>query len=398
MKQTRRQMIGSTAVAGAALVVGSSFARARAAGRPIVIGGTISETGAYANSAKFQLRGYQYWVKQQNAKGGLLGRQLELKTYDDASDAANAVRLYQRLIDQDHVDLIVGPYSSEVTASVANVSQQHKMVMMGPGGSSPKIYSRGLTYIFQGIQQSPLYIKGPMEIAKEHGYKTIAVSGEDSLFPRSVVAGAAGYAKEMGMTIVFDQLYPHNASDYTSIAQKIKEANPDVVLSACYLPDSIGLLRALKQANFAPKILYEGVGPTEPNFGQQNGKDADGVMGTANWSAELKTAGNAEFVKGFTADFGTPPDYHAAAAFGGLEVLGAAITKVGSLDQDKLRDELSVMTMRTIMGTYKVDKNGSQVGYAAMVLQWKNGKQFVIYPKDEAQMTAMVPFPSWSTH
>ncbi|TAM60844.1 hypothetical protein EPN52_04320 [bacterium] len=399
MRRTRLQAIAA-GVAGAAFIIalGGPHLTASAADKPIVIGASISETGAYADSGKLALQGYQLWVKQQNAAGGLLGRQIELKTYDDASDPATAVRLYQRLIDQDHVDLIVGPYSSAVTASVANVAQQHHMPMISPEVASTAPFQRGLTEIFQGIQIAAAYVEGPMEIAKEKGYKSIAVTGEDTLFPRSVVAGVDDLAKKMGMTIVFNQLYPHNASDYSSIVEKMKQANPDIVIAASYLPDSVGLLRAMKQANFAPKLLYEGVGPTELSFGTQNGKDAEGVMGTGNWNAELKTQGNAAFVKTFEAEFGHAPDYHAAANFASLEVLGDAVKRVGSLDSAKLRDQLATLTMPTVMGTYKVDpKTGIQQGYKSLVLQWVNGKQFVVYPKALAQRPPSLPFAPWST-
>ncbi|TAM91860.1 hypothetical protein EPN42_02550 [bacterium] len=399
MRRTRLQVIAAGVAATAFFfVLGGPRLAASAAEKPIVIGASISETGAYADSGKLALQGYQLWVKQRNAAGGLLGRQIELKTYDDASDPATAVRLYQRLIDQDHVDLIVGPYSSAVTASVANVAQQHHMPMISPEVASTAPFERGLTEIFQGIQIASDYVEGPIAIAKEKGFKTIAVTGEDTLFPRSVVAGVDDLAKKMGMTVVFNQLYPHNASDYSSIVEKMKQSNPDIVIAASYLPDSVGLLRAMKQANFAPKLVYEGVGPTELSFGTQNGKDADGVMGTGNWSAELKTQGNASFVKAFTSTFGHPPDYHAAANYASLEVLGEAVKRVGSLDSAKLRDQLATLTMPTVMGTYKVDpKTGIQQGYKSLVLQWVNGKQFVIYPKALAQQPPSLPFVSWST-
>jgi len=397
----RNDLVRLTAAVVAAAftaVLGSAGVPATAQGKPIVIGASISETGAYADSGKYALQGYQLWVQQQNAKGGLLGRKIELKTYDDASDPATAVRLYQRLIDQDHVDLIVGPYSSAVTASVANVAQQHHMPMISPEVASTAPFERGLTEIFQGIQVAADYVSGPMEIAKEHGYKTIAVTGEDTLFPRSVVAGVEDQAKKLGMTVVFNQLYPHNASDYSAIVQKMKEANPDIVLSASYLPDSVGLLRAMKQANFAPKLVYLGVGPTELSFGTQNGKDADGVMGTGNWSAELKTQGNADFVKAFEATFGRPPDYHAASNYAALEVLGEAVKRAGSLDLDKIRDQLATLTMPTVMGSYRVDpKTGIQQGYRSLVLQWENGKQYVVYPKQLAQRAPNVPFAAWAS-
>lgn len=391
-----RLTAAAVAVSFVAMLGGIGLA-GRAAEKPIVIGASISQTGAYANDASYALQGYQLWVAQQNGKGGLLGRKLELKVYDDQSDPATAVRDYQRLLDQDHVDLIVGPYASNITASVANIAQQHRMPMISPEVAATAPFLRGLTYIFQGISQAGRYVAGPMEIAKAHGYTAVAITGEDTLFPRAVVADAGDIAKKLGVTIVFSQLYPHNAADYASIVQKIKDANPQAVISASYYPDSVGLLRQLKQSNVTPKLVWLGVGPTELSFGSEVGPDSNGVMGVANWSATLKTADNPEFVQAFTKMFNRPPDYHAAANYSALEVLGAAIKRVGSLNQDAIRDQLDTVVMPTVMGTYHVDpKTGIQLGYQSLVIQWQDGKQYVIYPKKFAQRDALVPFAGWA--
>ncbi|HMD01487.1 MAG TPA: ABC transporter substrate-binding protein, partial [Candidatus Baltobacteraceae bacterium] len=177
---------------------------------PIVIGATISQTGSYAVDAKYALEGYQLWIKEQNAKGGLLGRKIELKTYDDASDPATAVSLYERLIDQDHVDVIVGPYSSAITAAVANVAEKHKMPMISPEVSAAAPFQRGLRYLFMGISQSTHYVEGAIAIAKANGYKRIAITGEDSAFPRSIAGALPDIAKAAGLEVVYSELYPHN--------------------------------------------------------------------------------------------------------------------------------------------------------------------------------------------
>ena len=372
---------------------------ARAADQPpIVIGASISQTGSYAEDAKFALAGYQLWIAQQNAKGGLLGRQLQLKTYDDASDPATAVGDYEKLINQDKVDLIVGPYSSAITAAVANVAEKYKMPMISPEVASTAPFNRGLTYIFQGIQQSTRYVEGPLALAKANGYTKIALTGEDTAFPKSVAAAVPDLAKAAGLEVVFNELYPHNASDYSSIVQKMKQSGADVVLAMAYFPDAVGVLRALKQANYSPKLYYAAVGPTELNFGQEAGKDANGTMATANWSAILKTPGNEEFTKAFTDANKTPPDYHAASNYASLQVLAAAVNKIKSLDQQKLRDALATMKMQTIMGNFELDpKTGVQVGYNSLVLQWIDGKQTIIYPASFANHKPLLPFPPWSS-
>ncbi|MGH7661563.1 MAG: amino acid ABC transporter substrate-binding protein [Vulcanimicrobiaceae bacterium] len=390
-----------SAVLSAALLASLVATGARgvgtAAGKPIVIGATVSETGAYSEPGKYALAGYQYYVEEQNKKGGWLGRPLQLKIYDDASDPATAVTDYQKLVQQDHVDVIVGPYSSAITAAVANVADQYKMPMLSPEVASTAPFKRGLKYDFMATSPAPNYVAGSIEIAKDHGYKNIAITGEDTAFPKAIAASTVEAAKKAGLNVVFNELYPHNASDYTAIAQKIKQANPDAVLSAAYFPDAVGLLRALKQAGFTPKELFFAVGATEPNFGTEVGKDADGVLSTSNWSPELKTQGNAQFVKGFTTFYKKPPDYHSAQNYAALQTFSAAIAKVGSLDNDKIRDALSSLKVPTILGVYSVEPStGIQTGYNSLTMQWQGGKDYVVWPDQYAQKKPITPF-QWAS-
>jgi branched-chain amino acid transport system substrate-binding protein len=378
-------------------VVATSAGGVKAAGKPIVIGATISETGAYAEDGKYALLGYQYYVEEQNKKGGWLGRPLELKIYDDASDPATAVSDYQKLVQQDHVDIIVGPYSSAITAAVANVSDQYKMPLLSPEVASIAPFKRGLKYIFQATAQSTRYVSGAIAIAKERGYKTVAITGEDTAFPKSIAVAIPDLAKAAGLSVAFSELYPHNASDYTAIAQKIKQANPDVVLSIAYFPDAVGLLRALKQAGFTPKELFFAVGATEPNFAKEVGKDADGVLSTSNWSPQLKTMGNADFVKGFNAFFKKAPDYHSAQNYAALQVWQAAITKVGSLDNDKIRDFFQTQKVPTVLGVYGVDPaTGIQQSYNSLTMQWQDGQDYVVWPDQYSQKKPITPF-QWAS-
>ena len=377
--------------------IGASSRTAGAADNsPILIGATVSETGAYAEDGKYALQGYQLYVDQQNAKGGWLGRKLELKIYDDASDGATSLTEYQKLIQQDHVNIIVGPYSSAITAAVANVADQYKMPMISPEVASTAPFKRGLKYIFQGTATSDKYVSGAIAIAKQYGYKRIALTGEDTAFPRSIAAAVPDLAKNAGLDLVFNELYPHNASDYTAIVQKIKQANPDVVLAISYFPDSVGIIRALKQANVTPKELFFTIGPAEPNFAKEVGSDATGVLFASNWNPVLKTEGNAAFANAFKAKFGMPADYHSAQNFAAMQVLGAAIASAKGIDNDKIRDFMATHEVETVCGTYKVDSNGIQVGYDSLTEQWQGGKQLVVYPAKYAQAKMLNPY-QWAS-
>lgn len=237
-----------------------------------------------------------------------------------------------------------------------------------------------------------------MAMAKGKRYKTVAYIGEDSAFPHAIGSAVPQLAKKYGMNVVYTEYYPPNNSDFSATVQKVKAANPDVVLGGSFVPDSIGLVRGFKQVNFAPKILYEAVGGADPAFAPSVGRDAEGVMATTSWSASLKTQGNPEFVKTFAAKFNRPPDYHSAAAYSGLAVLAEAVKRAGAIDQAKIIANLGSISMPTLLGTYKVEPGtGLQVGYQAYVLQWQGGRLALVYPPDHALARPLIPMPSWQS-
>ena len=385
------------ALPAAAALVPSVTRPAQAQGAPIVIGASLSLTGIFADGGKYSLEGYQLWIKQQNAKGGLLGRPIALKYYDDQSDGATGVRLYERLINEDKVDIIMGPYGTAITAPAANVAERYKMPMICPETADVAMFSRGFKYIFQGLGPVQTYLFGVLSIAKDHHLKTLALIGPDTAFAHSLVNAVPEVARGFGQAIVYTEFYPARASDFSSVIEKVKAANPDVVLAMAFPNDSIGVLRQLKVSNYAPKIFYEAIGPSDPRFVQSAGSDANGVFSVTAWDPENPSPENTQFKVDYRAEFHREPDYHAASNYAALQVLAAALKSVGSLDREKLRDALATIRVNTLTGTYRVDpRTGIQLGYTSYILQWQNGKQVIVYPGNVAQGKPIVPFPPWA--
>jgi branched-chain amino acid transport system substrate-binding protein len=388
--------VSFTLAAISALAFTGSLA-ARAQQKPIVIGASLSLSGIFADGGKYTLEGYQLWVDQQNAKGGLLGRPIELKYYDDQSDPATGIRLYEKLITEDHVDVIVGPYGTAITAPAASVAERYQMPMICPQTADVAMFRRGSKNIFQGLGPVQTYLYGVMEIAREHGLKKVAVIGGDTAFPHSLADVVPEIARGFGQSIVYQEYYPGKASDFSAVVQKTRAAEPDLVLAMAFPTDSIGLLRQLKQANYAPKMFYEAIGPSDPQFGTNAGKDADGVFSVTAWDPDEPTPANRAFISAYRSTFHRNPDYHSASSFSALSVVGAAIQKNGSLDKDKLRTSLATMSMPTLLGTYRVDpRTGIQLGYTSYIIQWQNGKQVVVYPRNVSRQKAIYPFPTWN--
>ena len=395
----RPQFIRNLAAAGAASALPLTRVPATAqSNQPIVLGASLSLTGIYADGGKYSLEGYQLSIKQHNAKGGVFGRQLQLKYYDDQSEPATGVRLYERLINEDKVDVIIGPYGTAITAPASNVAEKYKMPLICPETADVAMFSRGFRYIFQALGPVQSYLFGVLSIAHDRGFKRLAVIGPDIAFGHSLANAVPGIARGFGQAIVFQEFYPGNASDFSSIVEKVKASNPDVVLAMSFPNDSVGVLRQLKQSNYAPKMFYEAIGASDPLFVKNVGTDAEGTFSSVSWNIAAKDPANVAFMKAYRAEFHRAPDYHAASNFACIDVVVAALKKAGSVNQEKLRDAYATLVLPTILGTFKVDPhNGIQLGYISYIMQWQKGKQIVVYPSNVANGKPIIPFPNWAS-
>lgn len=360
-------------------------------GKPILVGASLSKTGAYAGDADFALKGYQYGIAQINKQGGVLGRKLKLVTYDDKSDPGTAVRLYTKLITQDRVDLLLGPYSSPITQAVVPLTEKFKKPMMDDEASSASIFN-GTHYSIQGQVSSLKYLPDVIDIAMKRGYKTLAMLNQNTIATKEICAGVEQEAKKVGMKIVYKKDYPKDQTDFSSLVLGAKQANPDLVVACPYLPDSIGIAKEMNQQGLRPKLLAMCIGPVEPDFQKSLGKVADGVITTSAWWPTLKTPGNQDFINGYKEMFGGDPDYHAADAYAGVTVMADAVRKAGTLDSEKVNQVLHSQSFPTVLGDFKINAAGQQLGYASYLLQWQDSDLKLVYPESEAESKVQLPY------
>ena len=365
---------------------------ARAAG-PIVIGATSSETGPLTEDADYQNRGIELGIEVANEHGGWLGRKLELKLYDDKSDPGTAVRLYTRLITDDKVDLLIGPYSSGITQAIAPLINKYGYATIDPGGSLPDIFVEGNKWNFQGTASSLQYLEEVLPIAKKDGASTVAVLALKSAYSLACYKARVEQAGKLGMKVVYQTTYSLPQPDFAAIGLAIKNAHPDVVLGCTYYPDAVGLTQALHNQGFAPKYLAETIGPVEAAFGKAVGSLADGIISNTGWWHNFKTPGNAEFIAAYKKKYNAEPDYHAATGFTAISVLGDAVAATKSLDQEKIRDWLLHNQPKTIQGVWKVSPNGLAEGFSQNLVQVQDGVIKLITPPDLAEAKLLVPYP-----
>ena len=363
----------------------------------IKIGATASLTGVFAAPGENQLEGIRMWVHDINARGALLGRKVELVSYDDKSDPATTKRLYERLIKDDKVDLLIGPYSSELTMVASDVAEAHDFPMVAAGAAYSKIWERGYRNIFQVDAPAFNYMDLLIESAhKKAGLKTIALIYPDTEFSREVAAGVRAKAAEYGMQVVFDEQYPLDSTEFSDIVRRMVPTRPELLIGATYLNDSIAFVREAKKQQFSPKAIAFTVGPALPDFGDALGADANGVMGVVSWMRSGNIPMAFDFSFRFKERFGRNAGVHAAYGYGAGQVLEAGVRLAGSLDRDKVRDQLRNMVFRSLLGNYRVDETGKQLAKSIFVMQWQNGFRLLVLPKQLRDSEIVYPFQPWS--
>ncbi len=376
------------------LLATSTIAQTQA---PIRIGASLSLTGTYAALGQNQQRGYQLCAKHVNERGGVLGRKIEFVLYDDQSAPATAVRLYEKLITQDKVDALMGPYSSPITEAAANVNEKYKMPMIAPQASTTSIFKKGRKFIFMMQSPAEVYLEGLIDLAARNGLKTVALINEDTLFPKATVDGTVELAKKKGLRIVFGEAYPKGNTDFSAILTKVRAANPDALGAATYFDDAVAITRQMKELNVNPKMYGVTVGGDLPKFYELLGKNAEFIYGASQWEPVLPYPGITEFVEAYRKEFpGADLSYHSAGGYGGCQILVEAIRRAGSLDGDQLRDAILTLTMKTVYGDYKVDQDGFQIAHKMVMFQWQDGKKVIVWPDEVAAGKSRVPTPPWS--
>ena len=376
---------------------------AQAAKKEIKLGCAISFTGKNSRSGKLYRDSYDMAVEQINKKGGVkVGSdtyQLKIVYYDDESDPTKSSKLVEKLIAEDKVDFLLGPYSSGITIPDSLVAQRYKVPMIEGGGASGKIFSRGNKYIFGTLPPAGQYFKSTLEMLKtfKPAPKTIAILYADDKFDVSVAEGTSELANEMGFNVVLHEKYAEAATDFNSILTKIKATGVEVVLVAGHTEESLNFTQQAKELNVSPKLISMTVGPSEADFRKSLGKDAEYIYGVASWSTQMNFIGylfndTKEFIKLFKEKFNYDPDYHNASGIADVAIFKDAIERAGTLDKEKVRDAIAATNLSTIYGRVQFSDNG-QIKGTSVVLQILGGEIYQVYPNGVKE--PVYPFPSW---
>jgi branched-chain amino acid transport system substrate-binding protein len=370
---------------------------------PIVIGTSLPLTGQFSQPGGEAKRGYEIWRDMVNGSGGLLGRQIDLRVTDDASNQDTIIADYTKLITQDKVDLLLGSFSSLLNYAASAVAERNRMLYVEPAGGAPNMFTRGFKMLFfTQPATAPHHADGITAWVKslppDQKPATAAFLTQDDPFTRPAIESLQKQLEEAGVKTVYSQIYPANTTNYQPIAGAIAAEKPDLVAQGAQFEDGIGAVRAFQQIGFSPKILFQ---TNAPGNGKQYSDGVgmpatEGVFYSTSWSENAATPLNGEFAAEYRKRFDSPPTEDAADAFAAGQVLRAAVAGVGRIDQVALADWLRANEVPTILGPLRWAANGEpQTSF--MLAQWQNGKVEVVSPKEAATTDKVVfPKPGWT--
>jgi branched-chain amino acid transport system substrate-binding protein len=364
--------------------------------QPIRIGASIAVTGRDKVQGGYVREGYLLCQKHVNEKGGVLGRPIEFLIRDDASDPKIAVGLYEKLITDDKVDAVLGPYGSASTNAVADVTEKHRTLMIAPAAGTTSIWEKGRKYLIMVLSPLEGATEGTIDLAARNGLKTIAVINVDTLPAKAVAKGALDLAKKKGLQVVLHETYPPGTTDFSAILNKAKEAKPDLLV-VNYIPaEVIAMTRQMKELDVNVKMLSATPGGGFLDYQKALANLAEFVYAGSYWDPSLPYPGNREFVAAYQKEFNRPPSFLSPASYAGCQLFVEAVRRAGSLDSDKLRDELLKLKTKTVFGDFAVDERGFQMGHKAITVQWQDGKEAVVWPDAVAAGKPRFPTPPWS--
>jgi branched-chain amino acid transport system substrate-binding protein len=382
----RRTWFGMLLATAAALAPDWAAAQAD---KPLRLGFSMARTGMLANATPSQANTYELWREQVNARGGMdvggVKRKVEFVTYDDQSKPEQAVRIYEKLITDDKVDLLLAPWGTPFHISIAPVLEKYKFPMVGNTAASVALRQVKPGYIWFPTSAIPDRIAVELvAMLKQNGAKSAVVLANVLPFTKEIKNALEPELKKGGIDIKLSTEYPPDIKDMTSILTQAKQANPDAVLALAYPGDSVLYSKQAKELGLNSPFQFIAIGPSDAFFPKAVGPTStDGVVTIAHWSPRPEWKGSQAFYDAYTKKFNEDPDYlNSALAWMSLEILEKAVAKNG-LDKEKIRATIAKDTFETINGPVRFDGVQNAITPTAFV-QYQGGKMQIVWPSSIA--------------
>jgi branched-chain amino acid transport system substrate-binding protein len=366
----------------------------------IKIGVITSVTGSLAAFGEAHKNGYGIALDEINAKGGVLGKKIELDIYDDQSKPDQAVQGVSKLVDQDHVALLLGAYSSENTKAIINPVTSHQIPLLIPTATADNVMDSKSPWVFRICAGAKDYATATLEFLKHNGApKTMAIVYEKTNFGQANMQAMKEAAQAAGINVVAVEEYEAKAPDYKAVLRRVKDKNPDVIYFCSYLLDATTLMRQSQEVDFNPKYYTSaGTGFAAAEFptAKGAGKNAEFTFSVSQWLPDAPWPGSKEFDAEYFKRTNTHPQYHAMQAYQSLMTAAQAMNDAKSLDPAKVRDALRNINLKSsAFGPVKFDANG-QNQHVVLITQVQGGKYVLVYPPNLATTKPVIPAPQWA--
>jgi branched-chain amino acid transport system substrate-binding protein len=380
------------------LLLGAAFQSAYADPREIRIGATVSATGKFAAEVGPFKKLLAAWAETINGPGGLYLKKsntrapVRMVVYDDQSDEATARRFYQRLITEDKVHLLLGPYSSSLTLAVSSVAENQRIPMLAICANSSKIYQRGYQYLTGLLDEAPRYTYRYWEMLQfEKKAHSVSFIIEETLHPLSVYEGAKRMADKGGMKILSADIVPPDTRDFTAVLNKLQKLDPDIIFCSANIPLASLFMRQARQFRLSPREFH--VTHHSGVFKKYLGQEAEGITGQTYWVAEMKGNSAPRFLEIMAKSRIDLDDYPWAPAYMmALEVVEQALSEAGSLEPDRLMATFKTQTFETLGGPNRFAANGlGQINTYPSQIQ--GGQYQILWPKEKATGVHQYPSP-----
>jgi branched-chain amino acid transport system substrate-binding protein len=381
-----------------------------AQGNTIALGAAVSLTGKYSTNGKNTKDGYDLAVERINELGGVkvAGKSYKLKIlyYDDESTSARGAQLVERLISQDNVQFLLGPYSSALTKAIAPVTEKYKVPMVEANGADRALFTNGYKYLFAVLNTSDLYLNSAVDLVAEESRKKnvdpkslkVAIAIENDDFSQDVRNGVVEAAKKWGMQVVVDDKLPPDLNDMSATLTKVKALRPDILVVSGHAKGAVLAVRQVSEQ----RVSVPALALTQCDSAQieKLGKVAEYALCGAQWDRTLSYSdrwfGTAEnYAQMFEKRFNYPTNYVVAESTAAVLTFVSAIEHAGSLDREKVRDAIAKTDMMTFFGPIKFDDTGKNTAKAMVLYQVQDGKYLVVAPRKWANSKVIYPAPSW---
>jgi branched-chain amino acid transport system substrate-binding protein len=362
---------------------------------PLIVGAVVPETGMHAALAADYRKALLLWQDEVNAAGGLLGRQVELRFLDDASEAIKTGPLYQQLI-RDKADALIGPYGTAATLMAAAEAESAHRVLINGAGWSREIHKRAPRFVFQSAAPYNAHGAGVLEVAKEQGYRKLLILGRDDPAAREMAAGALAAALKLGLSPGEVVFYNGGLEDFEPFVARARAMEVDAWIAFGEARDAADMVKSFKRLRYAPRLFFAR-GVASPKFVAALGQGAEFSLGALEYDPRAATPGNAKFVKAFSAKWSAPPGVAGAEGYAAASVLAEGLRRAGTADQEKLRAALAGLTTTTVLGEFKVDPaTGEQIATRPALVQILKGRAEIVWPSALETAKRVLPYPQWS--